>query len=73
MAKMGFDTVTVTLDRQTAQEAAVVLWGMTQLLENIPPNDTSDTVERLRDAVFILAHATCALPHDYFASWERMP
>lgn len=69
MATTDFDTVTVTLDRQTAQEIAVTLWGITSLIHD----DTDPTLQRLRNATFIMAEVACELPADYFASWERMP
>lgn len=62
-------SVTITLDRHTAQEIAVTLWGVTSLVGD----NTDPTVQRLRGAMFMLADAACDLPSDYFASLERMP
>jgi CheY-specific phosphatase CheX len=61
-------SVTITLDKRTAQEIAVTLWGITSLIDD----DTDPTVQRLRNAMFVLADAACELPADYFASLERM-
>jgi hypothetical protein len=70
MAAIGTTgSVAITLDRLTAQEIAVALWGVTSLIDD----DTDPTVQRLRNAMFVLADAACDIPADYFASLERMP
>lgn len=60
------ELVTVTLDKQTAREVAVALWSLSHLLDNIPPNDSSDELGRLRRAAQLIASEACDLPTGYF-------
>ncbi len=64
-------TVTVTLDKQTAREVAVALWSLSHLLDNIPSNDSSDELGRLRRAAQLIASEACDLPAGYFRGVQR--
>lgn len=65
------ELVTVTLDKQTAREVAVALWSLSHLLDNIPPNDSSEELARLRMAAQLIASQACDLPTGYFRGVQR--